>query len=85
MTIFLCSPSDHPRNRLRMDLTRKAFMLEGMNTDVIEARGHTPLAHMWTTILFGDYMAYYLAMAYGVDPTPIKALVDFKQAMTEAK
>ena len=85
MTIFLCSPSDHPRNRLRMDLTRKAFMLEGMNTDVIEARGHTPLAHMWTTILFGDYMAYYLAMAYGVDPTPIKALVDFKAAMTEAK
>jgi glucose/mannose-6-phosphate isomerase len=85
MTIFLCTPSDHPRNRLRMDLTRKAFMLEGLNTDFIEARGHTSLAHMWTTILFGDYMAYYLAMAYGADPTPIKALVDFKQAMTEAK
>jgi glucose/mannose-6-phosphate isomerase len=85
MTIFLCAASDHPRNHLRMDLTRKAFMLEGLNTDFIEARGNTPLAHMWTTILFGDYMAYYLAMAYGVDPTPVKALVDFKQAMTEAK
>lgn len=85
MTIFLCSPSDHPRNRLRMNLTRKAFMLEGMNTDAVEARGHTPLANMWTTILFGDYMAYYLAMAYGVDPTPIEALVEFKQAMAEAK
>jgi glucose/mannose-6-phosphate isomerase len=84
MTIFLCAPSDHPRNHLRLELTRKAFMLEGLNTDNIEARGHTPLAHMWTTILFGDYMAYYLAMAYGVDPTPIKALVDFKQAMMEA-
>ncbi len=85
MTIFLCAFSDHPRNHLRLELTRKAFMLEGLNTDNIEARGHTPLAHMWSTILFGDYMAYYLAMAYGVDPTPIKALVDFKQAMTEAK
>jgi glucose/mannose-6-phosphate isomerase len=85
MTLFLCAPSDHPRNRLRSDLTRKAFMLEGLNTDFIEARGHTPLAHMWTTILFGDYMAYYLAMGYGVDPTPIQALVDFKQAMAEAK
>jgi glucose/mannose-6-phosphate isomerase len=85
MTIFLESPSDHPRNHLRMELTRKAFMMEGLNTDLIEARGNTPLAHMWTTILFGDYMAYYLAMAYGVNPTPIKALVDFKQAMTEAK
>jgi glucose/mannose-6-phosphate isomerase len=85
MTIFLCAPSDHPRNHVRMDLTRKAFMLEGLNTDFIEARGNTPLAHMWTSILFGDYMAYYLAMGYGVDPTPIKALVDFKQAMSEAK
>jgi glucose/mannose-6-phosphate isomerase len=85
MTIFLRAPSDHPRNRLRSDLTRKAFMLQGMNTDYVDARGNTPLAHMWTTILFGDYMAYYLAMGYEVDPTPIKALVDFKQAMAEAK
>lgn len=85
MTIFLSAPSDHPRNRLRSDLTRKAFMLEGLNTDFVEARGDSPLAHMWTLILFGDYMAYYLAMAYGVDPTPIQALIEFKKAMTEAK
>jgi len=85
MTMFLNSDSDHPRNQLRSDLTRKAFMLEGLNTDFIKARGKTPLAHMWTLILFGDYMAYYLAMGYGVDPTPIQALVDFKQAMAEAK
>lgn len=85
MTLFLNSPSDHPRNRLRSDLTREAFMLEGLNTDFIEARGDSPLAQMWTTILFGDYMAYYLAMAYGVDPTPIQALVEFKKAMAEAR
>lgn len=84
MTLFLRAPSDHPRNRLRSDLTRKAFMLEGMNTDVVDARGNMPLAHMWTLILFGDYMAYYLAMGYGVDPTPVQALADFKNAMEEA-
>ena len=85
MTLFLRAPSDHPRNRLRSDLTRQAFMLEGLNTDVVDARGNTSLAHMWTLILFGDYMAYYLAMAYGVDPTPIQVLVEFKKAMAEAK
>ena len=85
MTLFLRAPSDHPRNRLRSDLTRKAFMLEGMNTDYIDARGNTPLAHMWTSILFGDYMSYYLAMGYGVAPTPIQALVEFKEAMKETK
>jgi len=84
ITIFLQSDSDHPRNHVRSELTRKAFMLEGLNTDFIKGRGHTPLAHMWSLILFGDYMAYYLAMGYGVDPTPIQALVDFKKAMSEA-
>jgi glucose/mannose-6-phosphate isomerase len=85
MTMFLRADSDHPRDRLRSDLTRKAYMLEGLNTDFVDGRGTTPLAHMWTLILFGDYMAYYLAMAYGVDPTPIQALIEFKKAMADAK
>jgi glucose/mannose-6-phosphate isomerase len=83
MTLFLRAPSDHPRNRLRSDLTREAFMVEGLNTDVLDARGDNPIAHMWTLILFGDYMAYYLAMAYSVDPTPVEALVHFKEAMAK--
>jgi glucose/mannose-6-phosphate isomerase len=81
MNLFLRSPSDHPRNRRRLDLTKQAFMLEGLNTDFVDARGRSALAHMWTLIHFGDYMAYYLAMAYGVDPTPVAALVSFKEAM----
>jgi glucose/mannose-6-phosphate isomerase len=85
ITLFLRADSDHPRNRLRSDMTRQAFMLEGMNTDHVDARGNTPLAQIWTTILFGDYMAYYLAMAYGVDPTPTYAIDDFKRVMVETK
>jgi hypothetical protein len=40
---------------------------------------------MWTLILFGDYMAYYLAMGYGVDPTPVPVVADFKRSMAETK
>jgi glucose/mannose-6-phosphate isomerase len=81
MSLFLRAPSDDPRNRRRLDLTKKAYMLEGLNTDFLDAGGRSALANMWTLILFGDYMAYYLAMAYGVDPTPVSALVSFKAAM----
>ncbi|MDP2976444.1 MAG: bifunctional phosphoglucose/phosphomannose isomerase [Anaerolineales bacterium] len=83
--IFLRAASDHPRNRLRAELTRQAFMLEGLNTDFFDAQGDSPLAHIWTALHFGDYTAYYLAMAYGVDPTPVAALEDFKAAMQAAK
>ncbi|MFH1524682.1 MAG: bifunctional phosphoglucose/phosphomannose isomerase [Chloroflexota bacterium] len=85
MTLFLQSAFEHPRNRLRAELTRKGFMVEGLNTDFYNAQGSTRLAHIWTTLHFGDYMAYYLAMAYGVDPTPVEALQNFKAAMKAAK
>ena len=85
MTLFLEAPSDHPRNRLRSSLTRQTFMLEGLGTDFVSARGEDQLSHMWTLILFGDYVAYYLAIANGVDPTPIPALVSFKQALNETQ
>jgi glucose/mannose-6-phosphate isomerase len=85
MTLFLCAPSDHPRNQLRSELTRKSFMMEGLNTDTYAAQGDAPLAHIWTTLHFGDYMAYYLAMAYGTDPTPVDALENFKASMRASR
>jgi glucose/mannose-6-phosphate isomerase len=85
MTLFLRAPSDHPRNRLRLDITRKTYMLEGMNVDSYTAKGDSTIAHIWTALHFGDYMAYYLAMAYGVDPTPVSALESLKAALKDAK
>lgn len=84
IAMFLLAPSYHPRNVLRGELTKKAFMLEGVSTDFFVAQGETRLAQQWTTLLFGDYMAYYLAIAYGADPTPIPALEAFKAEMAGA-
>jgi glucose/mannose-6-phosphate isomerase len=80
-TLFLDCTSNHPRNRLRLDLTRQAFLAAGLNTDAYLAQEGSALAQMWSALHFGDYMAYYLAMAYGVDPTPVEALQDFKASM----
>jgi glucose/mannose-6-phosphate isomerase len=81
MTLFLQSTSDHPRNRLRVEFTRQGFMLEGLNTDFYEAKGESPLAQMWTAIHFCDYMAFYLAIAYNTDPTPVDTLQNLKAAL----
>jgi glucose/mannose-6-phosphate isomerase len=85
IVLFLRAPSNHKRNKLRLELTRKTFMAEGLATDFIEAKGDNSLAHIWTSLHFGDYTAFYLAMAYEVDPTPIEALLHFKAAMKEAR
>jgi glucose/mannose-6-phosphate isomerase len=79
--IFLRCPADHPRNRLRLEITRKAFMLEGISTDFLDGQGQTSLGHQWTALHFGDYSAYYLAMAYETDPTPVEALEGLKKEL----
>jgi glucose/mannose-6-phosphate isomerase len=84
MLIFLVGRSESPRSRLRAELTRKALMLEGLNTDTIKAPGRTPLANMWTALHYGDYAAFYLAMAYGVDPSPVAAIEMFKKDLAAA-
>lgn len=83
MSLFLRAPCDHPRNRLRLDMTRQAYMLEGLNVDGYTAKGNSPIANIWTALHFGDYVAYYLAMAYEVDPTPVNALENFKKALQD--
>ena len=80
--LFLRASSYHPRNLLRTELTKQAYMLEGLNTDFVDAQGDTPLAQQWTALHLGDYVAYYLAMLYEIDPTPIQALEGFKKQLS---
>ena len=83
IALFLRARSYHPRNLLRTELTKQAYMLEGLNTDFVDAQGETPLAQQWTALHMGDYVAYYLAMLYEIDPTPIQALEGFKKQLAE--
>jgi glucose/mannose-6-phosphate isomerase len=81
MAYFLIAEDNHPRNKRRIELTKKNFLLEGIASDLIRARGSSRLAQMWTLIQFGDYTAYYLAMAYDVDPTPVAAIENLKREL----
>lgn len=85
IVIFLRASQNHPRNQRRLELTRRTFMLEGLNTDPVDAQGDSPLEQLWTALHLGDYIAYYLAMAYGVDPTPVDALTVLKNEMRQGE
>jgi len=81
MILFLRSKVNHPHNQSRINLTKEIFMLEGLGTDFVDVQGDSRLAQMWTMLHFGDYLAYYLAMAYQVDPTQVAAIEDLKARM----
>lgn len=81
--VFLQADCVHPRNRKRLELTRELFMVEGINTDFFHAPGETELEQIWSAIQFGDFVAYYLAMLYEMDPTPIPVIEQLKQALKD--
>ncbi len=81
MSLFLLAAHDDKRNQKRTELTRTAVMVEGQNTDMITAVGETRMANLWTALHYGDYVSFYLSMAYGYDPTPVPALAAFKNEM----
>lgn len=78
MAVFLRAGLDRPRLAARIEATRQVLMVEGFNTDIIDAAGTTRLAQQWTCLHYGDHVAYYLALAYGADPTPVAAIEDLK-------
>lgn len=83
MVVFLRAADYHPRNLVRADISREILMVEGFNTDSFTALGDTRLAQQWSALHFGDYVSYYLAMAYGLNPTPVRAIERLKERLKE--
>jgi len=41
------------------------------------------LAQIMSSVLFGDYVSYYLALLNGVDPSPVAAIDYLKRRLAE--
>jgi len=83
--VGLTSKSYHPRVRLRFDITRELLEQHGFAWETVEARGRSPLAQVLSTIHFGDYVSYYLAMLYEVDPWSIGSIEFVKARLTTSE
>jgi glucose/mannose-6-phosphate isomerase len=71
LTLFLRGAHETAETARRAEAVRLAFMTNGFNTDAIAAAGRSRLAQLLTLSHYGDYVAYYLAMCYGIDPSPV--------------
>ena len=82
--IFLTSDHDHPRNRVRQEVTRRLYEEAGTPCRTVAARGKSPLTQVLSSALLGDASSYYLAMLYRADPTAIPAIKSLKEALARA-
>ena len=81
--VFLASDADVPRNRERARLSVE--LLKTMNIDYqrVSFDGPGRFAQACAAISLGDYVSFYLALLYGVDPSKTEALTLVKQTMNE--
>ena len=84
IALFLSEESGDERLARRAVLTAHEYEALGVATEQVIARGTSRLARLFSLVQLGDYAAFYLALLYGVDPTPVGAIEDFKAKLAGA-
>jgi glucose/mannose-6-phosphate isomerase len=80
--VALRHDAEHPQVGRRFELV--AEMMREVVADVIEIRaeGDGDLAQLFDLILIGDFVSLWLSAQSGVDPGPVPALDELKQALS---
>jgi len=77
IAILLRDKFDNKQVQKRMEIC-KELMEERFDVEEIYTRGNGLLARIFSTIFFGDFVSYHLALWNRVDPTPVDIIEDLK-------
>jgi glucose/mannose-6-phosphate isomerase len=83
LLVLLNDPAAHPRNKLRHQLLKTLVKKHFASVIEVKPQGRNRLQHIFWTILLGDFISYYLALATGVDPMPVTRIEDLKKRMSK--
>jgi glucose/mannose-6-phosphate isomerase len=79
--VLLVDPAADQRLRRRFEFTAEYLREHLATVEVVTAGGESRLARLASTNYLGDWVSYYLALLYAVDPTPVAAIEAFKQRL----
>lgn len=79
LIIILRDPGDHDRVKKRIAISQEVIKSRVAKVMEVEARGNSFLARFYSLVYIGDYASYYLALEYGINPTPV-AVIDYLKA-----
>ncbi|WP_067833317.1 SIS domain-containing protein [Actinomadura kijaniata] len=76
--VVLRDTEEHPQVTKRREVSVELARGRGVAVTEIMAEGDHPLERIATLVALGDYVTVYLAIALGVDPTPVTAIQELK-------
>jgi glucose/mannose-6-phosphate isomerase len=80
--ILLRDNQEAPRQARRIDVTKEMVSKKAAGTWEFRAEGESQVARLFSLIYPGDFTSAYLALLYGMDPTPITAIDHLKSEMS---
>ncbi|MDD4984666.1 MAG: bifunctional phosphoglucose/phosphomannose isomerase [Dehalococcoidales bacterium] len=85
LVVLLRSAMLSERVQLRYQVTCQLLEQARVDYQIVNGDGESPLGQVMSLILFGDYVSYYLAVLYQVDPSPVKAIDFLKERLARDK
>lgn len=77
--IILKDPKAHPKNLRRLEWTLKILKGTFSRYFQFSPDGDSDLARIFSGILFGDFLSFYLAKRRGIDPLPVERIETLKR------
>lgn len=79
VVVILKDTDDHPRVAKRMAISESIISGRIDRVIKVDSLGDSWLARFYSLVYLGDYASYYLALEYGVNPTPVE-VIDYLKA-----
>jgi glucose/mannose-6-phosphate isomerase len=80
--VLLRDTDEHPQTARRADVSRHLAEERGIPVHVLSAEGASPFERLARLVGTSDYASTYLALAEGLDPTPVEAITELKTAIS---
>ncbi len=79
--VFLKDLADNPRILKRMEATGKLFQNQKLNVETIELAGDNIFTKIFSSLQLADWVSYYIAKEYSIDPSDISTIEEFKKML----
>lgn len=81
--IILRDKEDQERIKKRIEITKSVIGERPGGLEEVWSEGESLLARLFSLIYLGDWLSFYLAILYSVDPTPVKPIELLKRRLAE--
>ena len=83
VVVMLRSSYLHRRTQIRYEVTCQLLERAGVKYQIVDSEGSSRLSQMMSMVMFGDYVSYYLAMLYRIDPSPVEVINFLKEQLAK--